>query len=98
MTQISILQLKILILDCLNAESELADFLTDCARKYLPIITEEEAERCTSLMQRVSHAVDRITNAMDLPSDERLQGDSSDDKVPPPAARYCQVSVGSLPL
>jgi len=68
---LSITQLKILIFECLEAQKELAKFLNYCAKKYEPILSEEEAMKGLKLMERVSITVDRVVEVIDEPIFDR---------------------------
>jgi hypothetical protein len=70
MTEASIVELKVLILESLEAQKELARFLEYCAKKYGLLLTNEEAARAMKLMERVSVMVDRVNSALNRPPDK----------------------------
>jgi hypothetical protein len=67
---VSLLQLKILILELMEAQSHLAMFLSRCADKYGPILTSDETVEGRELMRRVSAMTSKVSAYLDRPRDK----------------------------
>lgn len=70
MTENTILQLKLLLVKCLEAETNLARFLQYCAKKYGFLLTDEETAQGMKLMEQVSVMVDKLDSALNRPPDK----------------------------
>jgi hypothetical protein len=66
----SIIELNVMIAECLEAERDLAKFLEYCAKKYGLLLSDDEAAQGVKLMQRVSVMVDRVNSALNRPPDK----------------------------
>jgi 16S rRNA G1207 methylase RsmC len=79
---LSVIEAKMLLLECLIAEARLAQFLNVLAKRYEIIIAEEEKECLLNMTERVCHFAERVEAAL-ATSDGRYHhnsNDSSDDK------------------
>lgn len=83
MTKLTVVQLKILIFEPLQAQNELAKFLKMAAQRYGHLLNEEEVDQGARLMQRVSSTIDRLTEVIDTAvitlADDSYRPKDSDD-------------------
>ena len=95
MTERAIVQLKLLILESLQAQNELAKFLKEAARRYGQLLSADEISRGTRLMERVSETIERLTQVVDTGeitiSDASYHPYGSDDKLPEHQLGLCCV-------
>jgi hypothetical protein len=68
--KVSVFQSKILILELMEAQNQLAAFLNQCADKYGPVLTPDEVVEGRELMRRVSVLADRLSAYLDRPPDK----------------------------
>lgn len=89
-------QIKVLLLECMLAETNLAKFLTRCAQRYGQLLTPDEREEGSQLTTHVSEIVEKIV--MSLPvSDDSYHPKDSDDKPPPDIATVYPPGGVTLP-
>jgi hypothetical protein len=80
----SVVQLKVLIAECLDAETELAKFLVKCAHKYGHVLSLDETFKGEELLNRTIKLVEKIQA-----SDDSYHPNSSDGELPEPTFRSC---------
>jgi len=69
---VSSIQMKILILELLEAQSQLGMFLSRCADKYGPVLSSDEAVEGRELMRRVSALASKVSAYLDKPPRDKL--------------------------
>jgi hypothetical protein len=82
--QQQIIQLKLNILECYQAEAQLADFLTKCTERYGSVLTLEETLEGNRLANKVAELIRKIG-----PPDASYHPKGSDDKLPEPQLGCC---------
>jgi hypothetical protein len=75
----SLIQAKVLVAECLDAQRDLAKFLAMCADRYKPVLTLDETLEGRKLLDRVSNLLSRIQA-----SDDSYHRDSSDEDLTEP--------------
>ena len=89
---VSVVQLKVLIAECLDAEIDLAKFLVKCVRKYGPVLSLEETFKGEELLNRTIKLLDKIRASDDSYHPKRSDGDLTE-----PVMRLCGLLKCSHP-